>query len=146
MNFVTIPGFEAMTKQQLFDLSLAHIRKTRTQSVVPTGARENFEVCSYATGAGCAARPFLTDEFVASLNPGELLDQNCWRQLSQGGFVPAANAEFIAKLQNAHDEWTQTIHRTDDGPGEPNPVSFMDHFHARMQIIADEYGLTYTPE
>ena len=146
MNYATISGFEAMTKQQLFDLSLAHIRKTRVQSLAPTGARDNDEVCSYAAGAGCAARPFLTAEYVATLNPGDHFDQKCWSELSMIGVVPAAHAELIDALQRAHDSWRRTIQRTDGEPGEPNPVSFMDHFHARMQTVADSYGLKYTPE
>lgn len=143
MNYATIPGFEAMTRQQLFDMSLAHLRKTRAQSLSHEGTKK--AVCSYA-GSGCAARPFLTDDFVASLEPGSDLDQADWYGLCNRFFVPKTNADFIFSLQSAHDSWRRTIRRADGEPGEPNPVSFMDHFHARMQTVADSYGLKYTPE
>ena len=48
-----IPGFESLTKQQLFDISSAHILKTRTRCVTSSGG------CTYR-GVGCAAAPFLT--------------------------------------------------------------------------------------
>lgn len=131
MNYATIPGFEALTLQQMFDISLAHIRSTRTKSIKPGST----SVCVYS-GSGCAASVFLRperrDEFDA-MYAGHSVS---WLTLAGTGHVPEHESYFVRELQNCHD-------RT---PNKDGQEAFMAEYERSMSYLAERRGLTYTPE
>lgn len=122
--YLTIPGFESLTAQQVFDLSVAHIASTRTKSLDPTDSDRR---CIYS-GSGCAAAPFLREECRKEADDAT---RGGWRILMSKGLVPGNNDELITLLQNAHDR-TQ-----DDQP-------FMPQWKAHMIQVAGYYELSTT--
>lgn len=120
MNTNVIKGFEKLTPQQVFDISLKHVRTTRKQCVVD-------KACSYK-GIGCAAAPFLSEVGKKTLMGG-------WHLLAHIGDVPKNNASLIDAIQNCHDGWMPSY-----------DLIFMDHFNSNMEHVARRYSLVYTPE
>ena len=122
-SYITIEGFEQLSKQQLFDMSLAHIRSTRKKSMQE-------QKCAYS-GTGCAAAPFIRPEFRAY---ADTRAGTTWNQLHERHkLVPAHEHHFIRGLQLCHDNAAR-----DDG--------FMEYFNREMESLASRHGLTYTPE
>jgi hypothetical protein len=121
-KLITIEGFEQLSKQQLFDMSLAHIRSTRKKSM--QGSK-----CVYS-GHGCAAAPFIRPEFRAYADRRQ---GTTWEQLREGCLVPSHQYEFVRSLQLCHDN-------------SPRDDNFMNEFNRGMERIASLNGLIYTPE
>lgn len=122
MTIKLIPGFDNLTRQQMFDMSLAHIRTTRTQSV-------EGHTCVY-TGSGCAAAPFIEPESRAAMDYHAA--RTAWRDLVCEHDVSSHEADFVAALQHCHDNVTVD--------------EFMYSYERRMEWLARNCGLTYIPE
>ena len=122
MTIKLIPGFDNLTRQQMFDISLAHIRSTRKKS--KEGAN-----CVY-TGSGCAAAPFIEPENRAAMDDWDA--SAAWLGLIRGHGVSSHEADFVTELQKCHDR------ATDD--------DFMYSYERRMERLARNCGLTYIPE
>lgn len=88
---LTIPEFEQLSEQQIFDMSVDHITKTGRPSMSDSGN------CTYR-GIGCAAAPFLTPEGrqEAGATP--------WEILMTTGRVPRDHSTLVQQLQKCHDE------------------------------------------
>lgn len=121
--YITVPGFEKKSKQELFDITLQHVRKTRTKSVAPSGG------CCYA-GVGCAAAPFLKEDKRAVADALAEEDNSEWLTLAERGMVPEHEHAFVHRLQDCHD-------RSPYGDG------FMEEFELRMRSLAQREGLRY---
>ena len=91
----TIDGFEKLSKQELFDMSVAHIGTTRRKSLSVTGTS-----CTYG-GSGCAAAPFLKPEYREKAD-GEARGTG-WGTLAFGKLVSDHEAQFVRRLQGCHD-------------------------------------------
>ena len=106
-KYATIPGFEQLTAQQVFDMSASHLLKQMEQSRDPR-IRQNAPngLCLYRNDAGlkCAAGVFLTEERAKECD----LYDNCgtgsgWKVLVEVGLVPKPNCDLIDRLQKLHD-------------------------------------------
>jgi len=118
-DFATIPGFKKMSKQRIFNLAVAHIAKTRQPSVNDDGN------CAYA-GSGCNAAPLLLPSAHVAMDK-----IGGWDELVAKGKVPENNADFIERLQAAHDQaWTR--HRD----------NFMEMWKDNMYNLANRYNLS----
>lgn len=128
-KYITIDGFEQLSRQQLFDMSAAHILKTGVQSRLRSRrccAPDDVTVCSYS-GTGCAAAPFLKEEFREKADRA-----GSWSRLHRGGIgnVPLHETLFVSKLQICHDRYECDSER-----------DFMTHWHHAMKQLAEEYQL-----
>ena len=127
-NYITIPGFEKKSKQELFNMSLAHVRSTGQRSLNPSGG------CCYS-GIGCAASPFLLPEKRAAADAIAAISCSDWGGLVEENVVPYINYEFVGQLQMCHDR---------DFPGGGK---FLTQYEARMEELARHHGLIYkSPE
>lgn len=126
-KYITIEGFENLTKQQMFDMSAKHILSTKTKSFNEDGN------CSYA-GTGCAAAPFIREECraAADVDPSGGAATG-WGFLRSRGDVPEHNAEFVRELQYCHDE---TEHEVGS--------MFVDEWLDSMYRLAEHMGLDTT--
>ena len=112
----TIPGFDRLTKQQMFNMAAKHLLSTRAKSFY-NGS------CTYS-GLGCAASVFLKEE------TREKLDfEGSWSDLVHAKFASKHNETFVNVLQVAHDgaAWL------DDG--------FLEDWKERMKTVAQNYNL-----
>lgn len=120
-QFWTIPGFDNMSKQELFDMSVAHIASTRQKSM-------NGTECCYG-GSGCAAACFLQpekrDAADRERNWGK---SSSWNSLAELQRVPAHERELVCALQRAHDN--------------SDNLAFMPEWKSRMLVVAKNYGLS----
>lgn len=116
-QYATIPGFEQLTAQEVFDISVNHLRKQGTKS------RNSQGMCLYraADGSKCAAGPLLREEAVASC------ENNSWYSLAQRGSVPEIHRELVSELQATH-----------DGAGRCDWEEAWQHLASRSSLI-------YTP-
>ena len=126
MSITTIPGFAELSPQQAFDLSLAHLRTTRVQSMDTDAG-----TCSYG-GTGCAAAPFLTADTREALI-GTDDNTKCWHRLRNAFDLPDTNANLIFEMQSVHDS-------------APSSGDFMEHIEYGYEGVAARYDLTYKPE
>lgn len=118
-GFATIPGFQKMSKQRIFNLAVAHIAKTRKPSKNSSGN------CSYV-GSGCNAAPLLQK------NKRSPMDKiGSWGEMVDKGAVPATNADFIQQLQDAHDT-----------PANSFGGNFMADWKYEMTILAKRFNLS----
>lgn len=126
-NYITIDGFEKLTKQQAFDMAANHLLTTGVKSIqhIDTVSVYANDMCSYA-GSGCAASVFIKpDKRALADNTGD------WQSLEDKNRVPHAIGlnDFIYDLQAAHDDQSA-------GAG------FMDSWEREMRSIADAAGLS----
>lgn len=119
-RYITIDGFEQLSKQQLFDMALSHIRSTRRQAKHVAGG------CTYA-GTGCAASPFLRPQERTTAYAG-------WMDLLRQALVPSHEPSLVCRIQSAHDNYFG------------DAAGFMPHFEKEMSEVAWMFDLTYTPE
>ena len=129
MNYITIEGFEQLTAQQMFDMSLAHLRRTGVKS-------KNEFSCMYG-GTGCAAAPFLRPDKRDFADQQSDMEGVSWVELVDRGFVPNTHFVLIAALQRAHDR----APRFDDELG----LAFPQLIELRFKDIAKRFDLDYTP-
>ena len=133
-------------QQQLFDISLNHIRKQGGPSASNIN-RTSLVTCLYrsrtydGTERGCAAAPFITkyEERLEGRNFTDLVD-NCSSNVDP---VAVRNVFFVRDLQVAHDrgaviEVAFSQRLATDG-------EFMSGYEDRMKRLAEQYGLVYTP-
>lgn len=123
MDIKLIDGFETLTKQQMFDMSLAHVRSTRKKSTSPAG------LCVYG-GIGCAASVFFADE--ESKKKADNWGKN-WSSIVYQNKLPEHEAEFIDELQMCHD---QARHFE----------FFMADYESQMERVANRHSLKYSAE
>lgn len=129
MNYITIPGFEALTPQQLFDMALTHIRTTRTRSTRQHESGGPIS-CSY-TGSGCAASVFIREEERERADScGDEPIGAPWVALFHKNMVPDHHVILISRLQRCHDN-------------TPNDEGFMDCFEQNMKNAARDHALIY---
>lgn len=119
----TIPGFEQLTKQQLFDMAAAHIKSTGKKSA-------SNGICCYAS-SGCAASPFLQKKRREDADLVAGSAATGWRALQLEKYVPDTHASFVEELQTCHD-WAE------DGE------HFMIQWTGGMIRLAERHGLSST--
>jgi hypothetical protein len=112
----TIDGFDQLSRQQIFDMAVEHIQKTRTKST-----KDDSAACLYA-GIGCAASVFLKPESRAMMDRS-----GDWKSLVSRKGVPDHEAHLIAQLQDAHDS--------------ADACNFMTHWSINMHRVADNNNL-----
>ena len=129
-TYITIPGFEKLTQQEMFDISARHILATGKPSV-----NEGSTLCVYA-GSGCAAAPFIRED---QREIADGLDTSGWgtgwQWLSNDGHVPKHEDDFVVRLQLCHDDNAATVSSEED-------FNFMELWEDSMRILAAEHGLS----
>ena len=120
-KFITIDGFENLTKQQMFDMAAKHILTTKKKSVSEHGT------CLYS-GSGCAASVFIKPEFRKTADDFDYDSGTGWATLAGEGLAPDHLTRFVVDLQVAHDG-------PNDGP------NFLYEYVSRMSVIAEQNGL-----
>lgn len=128
--YLTIDGFEKLTQQEIFDMSVAHIASTRKKSVRlveadgETGAR-----CVYS-GSGCGAAPFLRPE--CRKEADDIYDSEwasaSWSGLRGARLVPEHQMALVAYLQRCHDTSSED--------------RFVAEWKEKMQVAASEFSLS----
>lgn len=126
-----ISNFDQLTKQQIFDMALAHVRKNGKQSM-------HNGVCCY-TGIGCAASVFIDPKSLATLST----DDNGlrWKILVTNNELSTHEQSFVSRLQACHDSYAASYQLSD----ADNDAMFMQHYENRMRALAEDNDLTYTP-
>lgn len=119
-TYLTIEGFDQLSKQELFDMSVAHVGQTRTKSTTIKG-------CAYS-GTGCAAAPFLKPEN-RTVADNMLMMGTSWLSLVEMEKVPRHEHLFVVRLQACHD-------------GSPEGDSFMHMWTFSMRQLAEQHGLS----
>lgn len=104
--YLTIEGFEKLSQQEIFDMSVAHIASTRKKSM--DGSQ-----CVYS-GSGCAAACFLKPECRERADSAEpthatFAGSSGWYGLQINGLVPVHEADLVAWLQECHDDAPEEI-------------------------------------
>ena len=119
MSYLTIPGFENMSRQELFNASARHLLRTGKKSCLPDDGS-----CCYQ-GSGCAAAPFLAPGNHAIADTAVVLPT--WKVLATNNLVPPHEVEFVGALQRCHD--TAAVE------------AFMPQWGYEMRQLADDWGL-----
>lgn len=126
-----ISNFDQLTKQDMFDMALAHVRKTGKQSM-------RYGACCY-TGIGCAASVFIDPESLANMSKKN--NGRRWRDLVTSNEMSTHEQSFVSRLQTCHDSYIASYQLND----ADNDTMFMHHYEAHMRALAESNGLTYTP-
>lgn len=126
-----ISNFDQLTKQDMFDMALAHVRKNGKQSV-----RDG--VCCY-TGIGCAASVFIDPESLAKLSQKN--NGRSWKKLVMVNELSEHEHVFVSSLQGCHDRCYIPVHDLSDAD---NDKLFMRQYELHMRALADKHDLTYT--
>ena len=127
-----ISNFDQLTKQDMFDMALAHVRKNGTQSM-------HDGVCCY-TGIGCAASVFIDPESLATLSQKN--NGLCWKNLVMNNGLSMHEQAFVSSLQGCHDRCYIPVRDLSDAD---NDELFMRQYELHMRALADKHDLTYTP-
>lgn len=125
-KFITIEGFEKLSKQELFDMAAKHVLKNGEPSLDSNGA-----VCLYG-GIGCAAAPFIKQGEHNTADKGNEHGETSWKSLFMADLVPEHFADFVMHLQGCHDSWTCA---------DKDSTTFVQHFKTRMGILGQAEGL-----
>ena len=125
-----ISNFDQLTKQDMFDMALAHVRKNGKQSM-------HNGVCCYA-GIGCAASVFIDPESLAKLSQKN--NGLCWNALVKNNGLSMHEQAFVSRLQTCHDGY-ETSYKLSDAD---NDELFMRQYELHMRALADKHDLTYT--
>ena len=112
-TYITIPGFEKLTKQEMFDISARHILATGKPSV-----NEGSTLCVYA-GSGCAAAPFIREEERKKADEpkvyfGTKYPYSGWGDLASNNLVPRHHQDLVADFQVCHDTYASKVVTDDD--------------------------------
>lgn len=98
----TIPGFEEMTAQQIYDMSASHLLKQNEKSVTRS---DGGETCQYRSGKlMCAAGVFLTDK--GANRADNMYDSEtgaAWDEVVRARIAPDTHKELVRHLQEVHD-------------------------------------------
>lgn len=125
-----ISNFDQLTKQDMFDMALAHVRKNGKQSM-------HDGKCCY-TGIGCAASVFIDPESLAKLSQKN--NGQRWKNLVMNNGLSMHERAFVSSLQGCHDRYIPA-HELSDAE---NDVLFMRQYEEHMRALADKHDLTYT--
>lgn len=125
MSYMTIDGFENLTPQQCFDMTVDHLFKTKRKSIRQDS---NSQACLY-TGSGCAAAPFLAKETI------EDVDNSTWDLLVRDGIVPSTHEYLIYSLQQCHDLTTATEGREFLMELTDSLMNTADRFHLNTENL-----------
>ncbi len=125
-----ISNFDQLTKQDMFDMALAHVRKNGKQSM-----RDG--VCCY-TGIGCAASVFIDPESLATLSQKN--NGLRWKNLVMNNVLSMHEYAFVNSLQGCHDRYIPSHDLSD----AENDELFMRQYEQHMRALADKHDLTYT--
>lgn len=125
-NYITIDGFEELTEQQLFDMSVNHIRK-KGKPAVTSLVSSLQRRCSYEHG--CAASVFIDKQFISVAE-----DNGSWLTLFNRKLVPVTYFNLIFELQIAHDSNAFGV----------TSENFLKKFECSVKNIAEKYNLKYT--
>lgn len=123
-EYLTIPNFESLSEQEMFDMAARHLLTTRIPSITWGG---DDGVCTYSN-SGCAASVFLRPE-CRSIADGS----GTWESLVSRGEAPPHRDTFVRLLQLAHDE---TACKTVDCLDLWLPI-----WKERMRRIAEQHQL-----
>lgn len=114
--FITIPGFESMTAQEVFDMSARHVLANGRPSM-------DGDNCVYY-GIGCAAAVFIRED--SRTLP---MKTATWNRVVSDGLAPDHNKQLIRELQYAHDS-------------SHDSTKFVESFTDYLRWIARDYGLS----
>ena len=117
-RYITIDGFESLTKQQMFDMSAKHVLANGRRSTNDGG-------CIYS-GIGCAAAPFIKLEYREDADRAEA--GSGWSFLHDADLVPGHNSGLVAAMQECHDS--------------AHSACFVGDFKKRMLEVAEWYNLS----
>jgi hypothetical protein len=96
MSYLTINGFSKLSKQQIFDTSVAHVLKNGRPSM-------EGRVCKYG-GIGCGMAPFLKEgKADVADSAQDRYGASGWNELAARNRVPQKHKSFAVELQEAHD-------------------------------------------
>lgn len=126
-----ISNFDQLTKQDMFDMALAHVRKNGTQSM-------RYGVCCY-TGIGCAASVFIDPESLAKMSSNN--NGSRWKKLVINNGLSDHEQAFVSRLQTCHDGYAASYKLSD----ADNDIMYMQQYETHMRALAEEHDLTYTP-
>lgn len=120
--YYTIKGFEDLSAQRVFDMSVNHLRKQKARSMSPGGPNE-YPVCAYRGEQGmmCAAGIFLNDR------DAKLCEGKSWDWLADNKMVPTNHHNLIVALQCCHD------------------YLIVPEWETRLKKIARDFNLIYNP-
>ena len=115
-KYITIDGFESLTKQQMFDISAKHILSTGKPSYVNNN--NGLQGCVYQ-GSGCAAAPFIREEERKKADePKFYFDTKYpysgWGDLASNNLVPRHHQDLVADFQVCHDTYASKVVTDDD--------------------------------
>ena len=104
-KYITIDGFESLTKQQMFDISAKHILSTGRPSYVNDS--NGVHGCVYR-GSGCAAAPFIREEERKKADQpkayyGTKYPYSGWNDLASNNLVPRHHQDLVTDFQICHD-------------------------------------------
>lgn len=125
-----ISNFDQLTKQDIFDMALAHVRKNGKQSM-------HNGVCCY-TGIGCAASVFIDPESLAKLSRDD--NSRRWNILVKNNGLSTHENSLVSQLQWCHDMYVPAHDLSD----AENDELFMRQYEQHMRALADKLDLTYT--
>ena len=117
-QYITIEGFESLTKQQMFDMSAKHVLANGRRSTNDGG-------CVYS-GIGCAAAPFIKPEYREDADRVEA--GSSWPFLCSANLVPGHNSGLVTAIQKCHDS--------------AGSACFVGDIKKRMLEVAEWYNLS----
>jgi hypothetical protein len=121
---ITIPGFESLSPQRIFDMAAEHVLKNGKPAM-----NDNASSCTYR-GIGCAASVFLKDPQSAPVAS--------WGTLCDEGLAPQHQEHLICEIQLAHDKSAQSY---DDHARRTMNPNFVSDFIAKMELVAKNFNL-----
>ena len=117
-QYITIEGFESLTKQQMFDMSAKYVLANGRRSTNDGG-------CIYS-GIGCAAAPFIKPEYREDADRAEA--GSSWSFLCSADLVPGHNSGLVSAMQQCHDS--------------AGSACFVGDFKKRMLEVAKWFNLS----
>jgi hypothetical protein len=123
-KYLTIPGFEQLSQQRIFNMAAEHVLNNGKPAMV-------CGVCTYA-GIGCAASVFLANPKNAPVAS--------WLRLTEWGDAPNHEEELIHAIQVAHDRNAYGNDYDAYGNRKANG-NFIADFMKSMLEVATEYKL-----
>lgn len=134
-SYITIDGFEDLTEQEVFDIAVKHIAKTRRPSMT---VKYPSSGCQYS-GSGCNAAPFIQEDLRIIAD-----DIGYWGELVSREMAPMTHFHFMNSLQACHDDPAQkaTDEEYQESQGETNSnLLFMRLWKDNMYDLARGHNL-----
>lgn len=120
-EYITIDGFDTLSKQEIFDTCVDHMAAVKRPSL-------SRKTCAY-TGPGCNVAPFIKRE-----NRREADILGVWESMVELDKVPTHECDMMVRLQTIHDD-SAVLYNT------LNPHPFLEAWREDMLVLASEYGL-----